>query len=434
LQSLSKAAGRDLGQISGSILDQGGIPLVKVTVQCPTSGPPVAQITQQRFTGIGSPADANTRWRLPVCIRWSDGRECVELSQERQEFTLKTAKACPQWIHANENGAGYYRTLYEEPWLSRLGGAAQALSAAEVALMLQDVRALVSAGRMDPGDAILAARPFANSSDADIALSAIGVVAGLEYFVPEDAKDKYSQLIQAWFGDRARKLGWNRKPEDSVDTQRIRASLVPFVATSGRDELLRKEAEQLASRWLQDRKSLNPEMAPSVLSTAASQGKRTFFSRLVEALRTSSDPSDRFTMLGALARFSDPEIVSSSLELILNGGQGIDAREMQRMLFFGYEPQVAPVVWNYVKKNFDELNAKLPGARGIPFGATLPTAARLCDEAGAADLEAFFATRISGLSGGKQNLDTALENVRLCSARKAALQPAMRKFLTTRVN
>jgi hypothetical protein len=103
---------------------------------------------------------------------------------------------------------------------------------------------------------------------------------------------------------------------------------------------------------------------------------------------------------------------------------------MQRMLFFGYEPHVAPVVWNYVKKNFDELNAKTAGSKRNPFGATLPTAARLCDEAGRGRLGSVFRNPYLRIEWRKTNLDTALENVRLCSARKAALQPAMRKFLT----
>src|SRR5829696_2057520 len=90
VHSLSKASGKDLSSVATSILDQGGIPLVSVNVQCSPGKPPIAHISQQRLTPIGSNGDASGRWRMPVCIRWNDGRQCVELSVARQEFALSS--------------------------------------------------------------------------------------------------------------------------------------------------------------------------------------------------------------------------------------------------------------------------------------------------------------------------------------------------------
>ncbi|MDQ6705748.1 MAG: ERAP1-like C-terminal domain-containing protein, partial [Acidobacteriota bacterium] len=186
------------------------------------------------------------------------------------------------------------------------------------------------------------------------------------------------------------------------------------------------EAFRLAHGWMNDRNSIAPDTVVPILTSAARHGDRAFFDDLVAQALQSHSQRDRYSIAAALAAFDDSALVRAGLDLLLSGK--LDARELTAMLQPRKETQA--ILWDFVKENFDRLNTKLPGARGIPFGATLPLTARgFCDEKDRADVERFFSTRIADLSGGARNLNTALESIRLCEARKSALAAGLVAFL-----
>jgi alanyl aminopeptidase len=120
-------------------------------------------------------------------------------------------------------------------------------------------------------------------------------------------------------------------------------------------------------------------------------------------------------------------VIRSALGLLFE--PGIEPRELQTVLFDTRDGG-RQVVWQFVKENFERLNSTLPGARGIPFGATLPRAAMdFCDTESADDVETFFRNRIAKLSGGRRNLANVLERIRVCAARADAMRPAAIAFL-----
>jgi hypothetical protein len=183
----------------------------------------------------------------------------------------------------------------------------------------------------------------------------------------------------------------------------------------------------LAHDWLKDHQSLDPDMVAPVLSAAAWNGDRAFFDALVDEIRKDKIQRERAWMITALAFFRDPAITRSRLQLML--GSGIDLRELQSTLV-GAPPHARELVWEFVQQNFDVINSTIAGARGIPFGATLPqTAAGFCDGEHEEQVEKFFQPRIAKLPGGARNLANTLERIRLCSARAAVIKPAIASVL-----
>jgi alanyl aminopeptidase len=426
--ALSAAAGRDVSAAFGSFLDQRGIPLVTADVRC-NGNKPLLEVKQAPFVPLGSTDNEKRLWRLPICVRTNDGRECVELSAERQQFPLKAGAGCPEWFHANENGAGYYRVLYEGQWADRLTQGGVRLSGSETVTLLQDAQALVNAGKMDAGKALSLAKHFSDSPEPSIVIAATRVAGSLSQLIPDDLLPNYARFVRLWLGPRAYELGWEPRDGDSDDTKRIRLALVPFVAIDGRDEQLARTARQIAEEWLTNRNSVDRDVAPQALLVAARYGDRKLFDRLVKELRGSKEQLDRFIIIGAFSAFPDTAIVNAALDLVLNSGEGLDPREL-RFVISPRWPETRAAVWDYVKQHFDELNRKLPGARGIPYGATLPaTAAGFCEESRATEVAVFFRPRVSAMSGGPRNLNSAVESIRLCSVRRVALEAGLRRFL-----
>ena len=427
---MSETCGRDLRKPFSSFLDQGGVPLVKVDVLCDRSRY-VLRLAQERYLPIGSKGSTTSVWQLPVCIRYDDGkavrRECVLLDRPIAEFALGGARACPRWLFADDGAKGYYRYTYEGKWFERmLDSAKESLELCEKVALINDVRALMDAGRIDAALGLSLALRFNDAPQVNIVTASQGLVAGMSRFIPDELRPNWARFVRTWLGGRARRMGWQPRPGETEDQRQIRLAVVPFVAIDGEDPELGAEALRLARAWLKNRKAIDPDTVVVVVA-AARHGDRVFFDDLLAGLRTAKDRQDRGVIVMALGSFRDPEIERAALRLIFQ--EGFDHRELSSLLFLPWQ-DTRPIVWDFVQENFDKLNALMPGARGIPFGATLPgVAGGFCDESHLLEAEKFFEPVIANLSGGERILAKALENIRLCVACREALGESLATFL-----
>jgi alanyl aminopeptidase len=383
LAAVDTISGRSVGPAFLSFLNQGGVPLLKVGLRCGGKSP-VLTLAQERFLPLGSKATPSEVWQVPVCFKWSDGRsvrrQCVLLAKPAEEFTIPEAKSCPAWLYASENAAGYYRISYAPELLRALLQEGQSqLELPERASVLENTQALFETGRIDASDALGAASKLSNDPNREIVLPALGTIASINSLVPDPLRPNFARFVNSAYGARARDLGWKSRTGEPQDAQQLRGALVPTVAMWGEDAALAAEASKLAHAWLKDRNAIDPDMVYSVLATAAYKGDRALFDELVSAAKASKVQRDRSFMIYAIGGFRDPEIERSALALLFSGD--IDPRELSPILYRSRK-ETWPVAWEFVKENFDRLNSLLPGARGIPFAATLPYAANgFCDAA-----------------------------------------------------
>lgn len=116
LSALSSAAGRDFDSAFSTFLNRSGVPLLHVALDC-AGGRPRVRVRQERYVPLGSKADRETYWQIPVCLKYENGAsvagECALVTDPRQTIPLSKAKRCPAWIFADQNGAGCYRVSYE---------------------------------------------------------------------------------------------------------------------------------------------------------------------------------------------------------------------------------------------------------------------------------------------------------------------------------
>ncbi len=441
LATLDSAPGRQKGQQVGAafstFLNQVGFPLVSVKLSCQSSLPPVVELEQRRFLPLGSPGHSDAVWNVPVCTTWGDDagthRQCNLLTKAADRFELKDAKGakgCPAWLFADSNAVGYYAVSYD-PELARklIGQGLPHLQRDESAAALRNIQLMFSAGVGDAEQQLKFVAEVSHSSDAGLVRQAAVTVESVSDFVPPDMNHNYAQLIRSLYGVRAHQLGWKPQLDESQEVRQLRIEIVPLVATYGEDPELSTQAAELAHDWLKNHQSLDPDVVESVLSAAAWNGDRAFFDLLVDEIKKDKIQRERSWMIDALDSFRDPAITRARLELILGGG--IDPRELRFTMFNA--PQYArEIVWDYIQHNFDALNSALPGARGIPFGASLPLAATgFCDEEQRQQVESFFQPRMATLPGGARYLANALERIRLCSARAAVVKPGIVTFLNS---
>jgi alanyl aminopeptidase len=434
LATLDSASDNKVGSAFSTFLDQVGFPLVSVKLSCEASHPASVELEQRRFLPLGSPGVADAAWSVPVCTRWADEsgwhRQCNLLTKAADRFELKGAKGCPAWLFADSNAAGYYAVSYDAELAEKLiAQGLPHLERDESAAALRNIQLMFSAGVGDAEQQLKFVSQFSHSSDAGLVRQAAITVESISDFVPSDQSRNYAQLIRALYGTRAHQLGWKPQPGESQEVRQLRIEIVPLVATYGNDPELSSQATALAQEWLKNHQSLDPDIVEPVLSSAAWNGDRAFFDLLVDEIKKDKIQRERSWMIDALDSFREPAITRARLDLIL--GSRIDPREL-RFALFNAPAYARDIVWHYIQSNFDALNSALPGARGIPFGASLPlSAAGFCDEEHRQQVAGFFQPRMATLPGGARYLANALERIRLCGARAAVIKPAIVGFLNS---
>ncbi len=205
LAALSGAAGRDVGRIVSTFLDQPGVPLVEVALDC--EGPPKLSLSQRRYLPGGEAK--RERWAVPVCVRYDTGggeaTACTLLDKRRGELALSEAASCPRWVQPDDGARGYYRVRYPEGGVAALLGAGGPdLSPAERVGVLGNAAALVDAGELAPGDLLSLLPALLEGGERAVVAETVELVAGLDnHLVPEDLRGAYQRFVRETYGPLA---------------------------------------------------------------------------------------------------------------------------------------------------------------------------------------------------------------------------------------
>jgi aminopeptidase N len=431
-RSLDVVAGRDVSGPLATFLDQPGLPLVSVSLECAGSR---LRLGQARLLTLDSGAGARKPWALPVCVRWpaDNGvrRGCVMLDAAQGELAL--AAACPAWMSLNDGDAGYYRVAVDSELrggiLDELAkGGASGLSTVERMAILDDLEALARAGRVPLEEALRAAAGALRDSDAFVAAEALDLLQLTRpERLPERLRQGYARLLEQAAGARARRLGWEEKDGDPADTRLLRRRLVGHFSEHADDAALRAEARRLTLLWLDDRSAIDAELAWSVLDTAATSGDRELYDRLRAEAERARDRGEQARLLWALGRFQDPALCGEALPLMLKGAWSL--QESIMILWAQFERVASQDrAWSFFKDHFDEIRAGGTDAQNAYLiGAVV---SRFCDEGKRRDAAAFFEPRAGTIDGAALSLANGLERADACIAELKRDAQAIEAFLS----
>lgn len=409
-----------------TFLDQPGFPVVGVELSCEKNAKAKLLLTQQRYLPLGSTATGEQTWQVPVCASYPEGKSCTVLSAPKGELVLDAAKACPTWVDANADAAGYYRVEYKGDHVAKLVTNTKR-PIHERTGNLTDAFALARSGRLPTGTLLGWFGGIAKEGNQHLVGLTASYTAGLETnMVAPDSKAKYQRFVAKTFGDRAHQLGWKPKANDSDDVRLMRSAIVPLVARDAKDPLA-VEARKLTEAWLGDRKAIDHDLVSAVLATAALHGDRALFDKLRAEAKKTTDRTQRTQMLSALGEFRDPKLLEEAFALAFDAD--LDPREALLPLHAAAnDSATAEQAWTFVKASFDKIMTRLPKDSGASLTSVAST---FCDGAHRQDVEQFFAPKIARSTGGPRTLAQVVEHISLCEATKAAQQPSVTKFLAS---
>lgn len=409
------------GPAFATFLEQAGVPVVSMRLQCGAAGARL-RLAQQRFLPLGSAGAGAQLWQIPVCVRYTargiERRACTLM--KTAEETLPLGAACPTSLAADT--ARYYRARYEDGALQKL---ASPRDAAATVAMIGDAGALAHNGTLSVSDALRTVQPFANSPDRHVVQSLIKLIHDIRTILPEEPDASEARWIRGLFGRKARDLGFHPRENESEEVRELRPAVLKFVIDAGDDRTLGAQAVALAKRWLEDRGAVDPGMVQTVLEGAARHGDRELFERYRAGLGKTGDRRERNDLFSAFGSFRDPALIDAALGLVMS--EELDIREAMRIVWtLSGDARRGRYAYEFMKRNFDALVARLPrdSAAQFPYFGR-----KLCDQAARDDMAIFFRDRIGEYAGGPRNLAQMLESIGLCAEFKSRQQGNLVRFL-----
>ncbi len=422
--ALSAASGKDVGAMLATFLDQPGVPVVRAELGVGGS----VTLTQARYKNYGASVPPQL-WMIPVTLKWmAAGKERTRtVLLDRERMVVRLEGAVPDWVHPSADETGYYRWSVDPRSLDRLIAAAPtALNARERIGLIQNATALLDAGEMRGDQYVSLLAAFSGEENPVVLTALIDGIGRIKYtFVTEKTEDAFAAAIRRVLGPALRRYGIDRVPGEAEAVSLVRPQLLGWLANEGRDEAALAHAEQLARSFLKDRTSVDPSLVGPVLRLAALRGDVALFEEYRKRFETTTVPSDRFPLLGALGSFRDPSLRERALRYSLTGPLRPHElfwipRAMSDDLHY------VDQVWAWWQANYDVVAARMPP----DYVVYIPYAVAGCSEERLRQGEAFFADPKHSPPGTLKEMAKVAEGVRDCVGLRAREGDAVARALT----
>jgi len=393
--ALEEASGEPVRRIADSWIFQGGFPLI--TVDLLHDGR-ILSFTQLHFRylgdlGEGDEAAENAqdaqRWIIPALLTQRGNGvttlEKVLIEGDRTDLELVEPV---EWLLANTEGTGVYRTAYDPGLLEALAVRAQTeLSPVERYGLIDDAFAAVLAGRSDLVTVLQLVERFADETDLAVWQRIIGVLRTIDRLVVDDdarhilAGNVHGLLAPAY--ERVRAL---HGPDDRA--RQLRGELFESLGSLGGDPNVAVEARTLHLASLADPDAADPAMVSAAIDVIAATGDAHDFEDFLARSKAATTPQEQLRYLGALADFEHDALTDRLVALLLT--DEIRTQDAPYLLRRALNNRTqGPRVWAFVAERWDDLLERFPSNSIVRF---LEGIRSLTDPDTADSVLAFFET------------------------------------------
>ena len=423
-KALDQASGGKVSTSMATFTDQPGVPYVRVV---PVPGG--VRLTQSRFSNYGVTQPAQT-WRIPIVLRYSDGRtirtQRVQLTEASQVVALPGA-AKLAWVMPNGEGRGYYVWSVPDEMLVRLAeGSQQSMDAFERVAFLGNLGMLMNAGEVH-GDAYLKALAhFGADTEPQVVSSTMGALQGVRAaLITDDQSAPFAEYVRRTLTPALVRIGYEMRPGEDEAISTMRGDLLQWLARRGRDAQVMGFAQQATKRYLADSSSVDPSIVDAVLNLAASKGDEAMFEEMRTRYEHASVPALRRRYLASLGAFEDPALEAKALSYMLTESVRPTETFTVMMGFMGKDEAAGKRLWQWMTSNYDAIATKVPP----PALRFLPMMGSGCDEERLKATQAFFSEPNHAVPGVESALARVSDNTSTCIGLRQREGAAVKQYL-----
>lgn len=421
----SVAEGSDRQEIETAFktyIEQPGVPLLSTRIDCSTDGAPELVVSQGRYAPLGSAIEPTSgQWHVPMCFAFSAGGEnktqCTLLDEREQTIALDT-ELCPDRVHPNADGTGYYRFALDDASWQKLIQETHELPATEALVLADSLDAAFRAGKVSAQIYVEGMAALVNHSAWDVADAATAHLESMINILDAEQLATVESAYRNIVGSRFAALG----ESNDAGTEILRERMQRFLIIIAKDQAMREPLAELAAESIGLDGEANPSAAPggqleTILSVGVQDIGEPFFDLLLEQAYASQDPQFRVAAIGALARVEDPAL-AGKLQTALLEERFSDA-EAGRILFRQLaRTKTAELTYQWIIDNWDAVLESVPESNR---GGTVPAfGGSFCSVERANEWEDIILSNADRLAGYERPLAQATESVRLCAALREA--------------
>ena len=420
-RTIGQATGNpDIASALNSFIKQNGVPLLDAELECTDIGAKVV-LEQSRYRPLGSSADSDRSWIIPVCIAWREGektgRSCALMRARRQIVPLEGSH-CPDVIHPNAKGTGYYRFNLSAAGWDRLIGDLPDVDATEALTAIDSAQAAFDAGQMDAATLRRVLAAGIHHEDPTVSAAVLNLYADLiDRLEGADAAGLQADAIAA--SDLLRE----RLTSDTGDVE-LESALVQFDALILKRDDIRASLAAEMDRWLKDPKAdtkLSSDLYPAAILALLDAGGMDAYDRVLKAWSDVDDPVFGQAVASAFGRVTDPEQAARTRALVASAELGPRETFTMAMLQMS-QPETRADMWAFLEANFPAFLKAIP----TQWQRNTPRLARdFCSAEGLASLETLFTEYGSQAEGYERALAETREAITLCMAQKEATQAGL---------
>ena len=410
-RALSEASGQAIEPLARAWIERAGHPVVSVRrVEGPARTR--VELAQTRFaeTRRGAPRRAPP-WPIPWVARvvgpgGGRGRLTRHLLTRARE-TVALPRGRVRLVYGNADESGFFRPHHAGADLAALLAAPSRLTAVERMGLADHQWALARAGRAPLASLLELVAAWSGEPDPDM-LAALQRPLGFlaDVLVPDAAPACAAALrgfAAACFGPAFEAAGWDPARGESAEARLRRAALLGLVGGVAGEPNVLAEAARRCERYLDDRRSIDANLADGVVSLAARVGDASLHRRLAAAAAAASTPQEQRRFLLALGAFRAPDLVAKSLALSLT--EAVATQDVAFLLLrLLANPAAREASWDFLRSRWPRLRRRLPP---LLTGRLIEATWQLATPAHRREVASFFARH--PVPAGERALRQALE-------------------------
>ncbi|WFD34663.1 Aminopeptidase 2 mitochondrial [Malassezia cuniculi] len=315
--ALAKVSQRDISTIMDAWVKEPGYPVISV---CEGADGRV-YVRQNRFlaTGDVTREEDSTIWHVPLALRsfTSAGQRVdKDIMLDAREHTISEQGL---W-KLNADAVGVYRVAYPPKQLAELGACA-ALSDADRVGLIADAFALAQAGNISTASALNLVKGVVGLDSVlvvDAVARGLANVASVWWEAPKDVLAALARLRASIFGARARQVGFEVSPSDSVDMRDTRIAIVGAAAAAN-DEWTVAHVRALMDKmcYTGSDDHIHADMLAVVLVHGVRLGGAREYETALRIYDEAPSATHRKAAMSALCATQHRELLDRTIELLL---------------------------------------------------------------------------------------------------------------------
>ena len=404
-EALGAASGQPVADIMAGWTRQPGFPVLTVDLDGAW-----IRLGQARF--FASPSEgasaSSNMWEIPLTVLPNDLGVSTRQLVSGQKVSWRTSIEADDWIKFNAGQTGFYRVNYGPELNSRLLSAFANMPPIDRYGVVSDRFALAKAGLADTVSALELARAAAEATDYP---TWIAIIDGLRSVIGLYEPGSTLRTVLEQFGRDLlptilNRLHWEGYDEDAFTT--LLRPVVLAAAGDWGDETVINEAKQRFGTVL------DPNLEGVVYSIIAAEATTDDYDKLRSLYRETHQPQAKTRLRYALSAVRTLKLIAETLEFALSD----EVRAQDCVALLGAmltNPVAAEAAWQFIGKNWDELERRYAGGGQMLDRLPLYAASAFHTETKAVEVEQFF-LQAHPSPTTKRPTEQAIERIRLKAA------------------